>query len=446
MSGNRLKKQLTRLVPFAVLALAVALILLTQRYSLRTDLTQTARNSLEPASVSLLHELEGPVSLTLYATEQDAKLGDIRRIVSEFVALYRRHKSDFNLIIVDPVKEAARAEAAGIQHNGEMVLDYQGRSEHLTRLNESVLTGTLLRLAHSGDQRVLFLSGHGERKPDGAANHDLGLLGKRLRDNGFQVESLNLAASDSVPEDCGILVLSQPRTDLLAGEVEALEAYVDRGGNLLWLLDPGSQHGLETVSESLGLLLPAGSVIDPAAAKLRAPQNWSLGNAYPPHAITREFGLITAFPQARPINWNDDTGWRTQPLVETGPESWVSRYPEEGNREFDRRHDTPGPVVIAAALQRDSEAGEQRVVVAGSGSFLANSYAGNGGNLDLGINMVNWLGGEDGLIALQPRPARDVMVELGQRQLNLITYGTLLVLPACLLGIGFLCWRRRNHA
>ena len=55
---------------------------------------------------------------------------------------------------------------------------------------------------------------------------------------------------------------------------------------------------------------------------------------------------------------------------------------------FDHGRDTAGPVQIAVALERLREEKLQRIVVVGSGHFLANMYLGNGGNLDLGINIA----------------------------------------------------------
>ena len=72
---------------------------------------------------------------------------------------------------------------------------------------------------------------------------------------------------------------------------------------------------------------------------------------------------------------------------------------------FDKGRDVPGPVNIAVALERNVNDRTQRVVVVGNGSFLANTFLGNGGNLDLGVNMINWLAGDDALIAIQPRPS-----------------------------------------
>ena len=420
---------------------------LATQYHVQHDITHNASNSLEPASLEVLGQLSGPVNITVYATEQDARLGDIRRIIREFMSLYQRYKPDMSLEFIDPEKEPEKARAAHVQLNGEMVVEYAGRSEHLTQLNEQILTSTLLRLAHSRDQSVMYLEGHGERKLDGIANHDLGKpFGAKLRQNGFRIGSLNLALAQEVPNNVGVLVITHPQIDLMPGEVDKLLRYVERGGNLLWLVDAGPLHGLERLAEKLDLLLPSGIVIDPAASEMNAPATWSLGAAYPPHAVTRNFNLITAFPYARPLNWNENPDWQHSVLVEVAARGWVSRSAPDKTPRFDKRRDTPGPAIIAVALQRNINDREQRIVVVGNGAFLANSYAGNGGNVDLGVNMVNWLASEEHLITLQPRAAKDSNLVLGKVQLTAIGIGFLIGLPLLLAGVGMRIWWKRRRA
>jgi hypothetical protein len=419
---------------------------------LQRDITLNASNSLEPASVTVLGEMDGPLDITVYATEHDARLGNIRKLIREFVSLYQRYKTDIELTFVDPEQEPEKARAAGIQLNGEMVVTYAGRSEHLTQLNEPVLTSALLRLAHTRDQTVMYLDGHGERKLDGVANHDLGeLFGAKLKQNGFRIAGLNLALAQDVPDNAGVLVVTQPQVPLLPGETDKLLRHIERGGNLLWLVDAEPLRGLEPLAERLDLLLPPGIVIDPSAAEMNAPATWSLGAAYPPHAVTRDFNLITAFPSARPLTWNESEEWEHHALLEVAPRGWVSRYPDKGRDlsglRFDERHDTPGPAIIAAALQRHVNDREQRIVVVGSGAFLSNSFAGNGGNVDLGVNMINWLTGEERLITLQPRAAKDSQLTLGSAQLTAISVGFLVVLPLLLVAVGArMWWKRRRDA
>ena len=425
---------------------------LANRYLVQRDVTYNTINSLEPASIGVLKQLDGPVTITVYATEQDVRLGDIRKIIRDFLSLYQRYKPDIKLVFVDPSQDEERSRAAQIRFNGEMVIEYAGRSEHLTKINEPILTSALLRLARSRDQTVMYLDGHGERKLDGVANHDLGaLFGAKLKQNGFQLGSLNLAVAQEVPNNVRVLVITQPQLKLMPGEVDKLLRYVDRGGNLLWLVDAEPLRGLERLAEKLDLQLPPGIVIDPAATEMNAPPTWSLGATYPPHAITRNFNLITAFPFARPLIWNENPtdskgskDWQRNVLVEVAARGWVSRNKSGDKPRFDKLHDIPGPAAIAMALQRHINDRDQRIVVVGSGAFLANSFAGNGGNVDLGVNMVNWLASEERFINLQPRAAKDSKLILSKMQLGLISGIFLIGLPLLLVGVGIYNWRKRR--
>ena len=429
-----------------LLAGAACLGYIAMLYPVQRDVTYNASNSLEPGSVEVLKQLEGPVMITVYATEQDARLGDIRKIIRDFLSLYQRYKPDIQLVFIDPGKEPEKARAAQIRFNGELVIEYAGRSEHLTKINEQIVSGTLLRLAHTRDQTIMYLDGHGERKLDGIANYDLGsIFGAKLKQIGFNLSSLNLALAQEVPGNVSVLVITQPQLDLMPGEVDKLLRYVDRGGNLLWLVDAEPLHGLERLAEKLDLLLPPGIVIDPAAVEMKAPATWSLGATYPPHAITHNFNLTTAFPSARQLLWNENPDWQHSVIVEAAPRGWVSRNLPKDKPHFNKQQDTPGPVVIALALQRNIHDREQRIVVVGNGAFLSNSFAGNGGNVDLGLNMVNWLAGEENLITQQLRPSKDSKLELSATQLRSISIVALLILPLLLAGVGgYIWWKRRR--
>jgi len=426
-----------------VLVAAGALFQLAARYPAQWDVTQNALNSLEPGSVEALALLKGPVKITVYATEQDAQLGDMRKLIREFVSLYQRYKPDLSLNFVDPVKDADAMRKASIKGNGEMVVEYAGRSEHITTLNEQTLSSALLRLAHNKDQLLLYLSGHGERKLDGVANHDLGEFGGRLKQLGYRISSINLTIAQDVPANTGMLVITQPQAKLMPGEVTKLLRYVESGGNLLWLADAEPLRGLEPLAEKLGISFMPGIVLDPSAQQMNAPLNWTLGSGYPPHAVTHDFDLITVFPDARALSVEHNDIWQTHTLVEGAARGWIS---ERGvGQRFDKDRDIPGPVELAIALQRNLNDREQRIIIVGSGAFLANTYSGNGGNLDLGINMVNWLANEEKLIILQPHAAKDSKITLSKYQLTATSVSFLILLPLAFIAIGSILWWRRRH-
>ncbi len=432
---------------FALLLFAGAMVVyqVAARHPMQWDITQNDSNSLDARSIDVLRMLQGEVKLTVFSTGHSAKEADIRKLIRDFVALYQRYKPDMVLDFVDPMLHPDEARKADIQANGEMLVEYGGRSETLAMLSESSLTGTLLRLAHNGEKLLLYLDGHGERKLDGIANRDLGDFGKRLQQNSYRIDSLNLTVAQDVPTNASALVITQPQLDLLPGETAKLLHYIDGGGNLLWLVDAEPLHGLEPLAAKLGLRLAPGIVIDPAAAEMRAPENWALGASYPAHAVTHDFNLITVFPFARALGWEKDKTWRITPLVEAAPRGWVSTGKLQDKPQFDKTHDMPGPVTVALALQRNISNRDQRIVVVGSGSFLANVYSGNGGNLDLGINMVNWLANDDKFIAIQPHASKDRLVSLSKAQLNFISISLVIVLPLLLILAGVVLWWRRRR-
>lgn len=431
----------------ALLVGAIAIYLLANHFSIQRDLTQNGRNSLEPASVRVVQELHGPVHVIVFSSGVEAKEGDIRPLVRQFLARYQRYKPDISLKFVDPAKHPGQARKADIRVNGEIVVEYGKRREHLAALNEEAFSSALLNLAHRRDQLIMYVTGHGERKLDGIANDDLGGFGRRLSQQGFHISSLDLAISPQVPRNVKLLVITEPQADWMPGEVDKVLRYVHRGGNVFWLLDPGPLHGLAPLAEKFGLVLSPGVVIDPDAQLMRAPATWALGTNYPPHAITRDFDFPTAFPFARALDHEDNSRWHYSALVNAAPHGWVSaalpRHDEKLH--FNKKVDIPGPVDIALALERTVDDRAQRVVVVGSGSFLANMYAGNGRNLDLGLNMVNWLCNEDNFISVLPKASKDDTITLSLVQLEVIAFGLVIGLPLLLVATGVLVWGYRKR-
>ncbi len=428
-----------------LIALAALLAFVAREYRTEYDLTQNARNTISRQTRDLLAKLGGPVKVTVYATRQDAR-GDARKQVQDFLAPYQRIKPDISVNFVDPREEPKLAQAAGIRVNGESVVDYNQKSEHLTDYNEQSLVNLLMRLARSGERLVMSLEGHGERRLSGTANHDLGEFGKQLAAKGFKSGGLNLALAQEVPANVSTLLIANPQVDLQPAEAQKIKQFVQKGGNLLWLIDPEPLRGLQPVAELLGLTLGPGTVVDPDAAKFNASPTMAIAASYGRHAITDNFRLNTIFPFARQIAASDGGDWRATRLIEVAPRGWVEMGKLDGTIAFDKARDVPGPVNIAVALERNVSDRVQRVIVVGNGSFLANTFLGNGGNLDLGVNMINWLAGDETLIAIQPRPSLDSGLELGRGAQYLILFGFLIFLPLAFATTGVLIWWRRRKS
>jgi ABC-type uncharacterized transport system involved in gliding motility auxiliary subunit len=416
---------------------------LAREYRIEHDLTQSHRNTLSAATLDVLKRLEGPVTITAYALPRDARGEHVHRRIEEFLRPYQRAKPDLTVTLIDPRDQPRAAAEAGVRAPIELVVTYQRRTERLAEFNEQALANALLRLARGSERLVLWLDGHGERKLNGPANHDLGEFGRQLELKGFRVSSLNLALAQEVPANAALLVVSSPHVPLLETEVQELRRYLTRGGNLLWLIDPEPLRGLGQIAEMLGLVLTPGIVADPEAARYGASPALAIAAVYGRHAVTEGFNLITVYPEARQIETIENEEWRARPLIEVAPRGCVKTGKLEAP--CDKSRDIPGPITIATTFERAVGDRQQRVLVVGNGHFLSNAFIGNGGNRELGVNMVNWLAGDERMIVIQPREAADGRVDIDQTTLYLIAFGFLIVLPLAFMVTGFAIWWRRRR-
>jgi len=172
----------------------------------------------------------------------------------------------------------------------------------------------------------------------------------------------------------------------------------------------------------------------------------------------------TLFPEAHKLSaqGNYDNGWEVTNLIDVAPNGWLENNKKEladkaSKATFEEKEDVKGPTNIAVALQRQYGKRGQRVVIVGNANFLSNTHVTSESNLDLGINMVNWLSGDDSLITIQPKPLKDMNVTIPQEgwghvwaivvfmPIFGISFGLFQVLiPLALLITGVMLWWKRR--
>jgi hypothetical protein len=431
---------------FHLLMLTLALLLawLSGRYALQWDWTRHAGNSLNPVSIGILERAEGPLDVVAYSPANSSLRERIRR----FVARYQRVKPDISLSFIDPLRNPDTARRQGISLSGEIQLRYGEREERLQQLDEERFSNAILRLLQSDEHWVASLSGHGERDLLGSANFDLGEFGQSLAQKGYQVVGLDLATSPTPPDNTALLIIASPQRAFLDGEIERLQDYLQRGGNLLLLSDPEQPVAASLMQTLTGLEQLPGTVVDANVKKLGIDNPAvALVPAYPDHPATRDFTLLSLFPQAAALSTGEGSDWQATPLLQTLARSWNETGPLSG--EIARNPlagEEAGPLTIGYALTRQLASGEQRLVVIGDGDFLANSYLANAGNQDLGLTLVRWLIGEDKLIGIPASEADDQELRLSKPAIAVISLGSLIVVPLALLTTGLLLGWRRNRA
>lgn len=448
---TRLQLQLQKFIFITLLLTAVGLLgILSNKHSVQFDWTSNQRNTLSSNSIDLLKTLEQPVEVSVYVQDDDT----VHAAVTEILQRYQREKDDFTFRLINPDIDFDSAKQDGVERYGQIIIKYNENRETISSLSEQTISNALLRLSRPGGRKVIFLKGHGERSISDDDNTSYSKLAAELESKGFTLEAHNLLLS-TFPPDTSVLVIAAPDRALLQGEVDHIKTYIDDGGNLLWMMDPGDMQNMGELADLLGIRFQPGIIVD---------NNINLRNTlriqhpamipvldYLPHPVTENIQYNTLFPISRGVEQVGDR-FNGARIVQSLPQSWseTSALSDEIIFEPDNG-DTRGPVGIVMALERElvddnnPDKASQRIIVTGDSDFLANSYIGAGANLSLGMNIINWLAGDDDLIAVEQKQAPDTQLELGDTEIMLIGTGFFIILPAALILTGVVIWLRRRR-
>ena len=421
---------------------------LSNRYALEADWTAGNRNSLTESSRKLLESLPDKVTFKAFLYPRS----ELRPSIEADIRRYQRVKPDIALEFVDPSANPQQVREYNIQRPGEIVVEYQGRRENLAEPTEQAITTALQRLAYSGENWIVFLEGHGER---GIADTDpagYAQFAQALRDKGLKVQALSLVKTPKIPDNTSVLVIAAPRSKLLDGEAKLVEAWVEQGGNVLWLADPDTPATPESLARKLGVTWLDGIVIDPVALQFQLPVGFFVPAQYPANPAVKDLEVLTIFPIARALKAAAVEGWNAQPLLETQPEAWVETSKERVSPDD---KDVHGPLAVGLTLTRelkaeggaaDAKPRHQRIALLGDADFAANDALGQQGNSQLALNLVQWLALRDAQINVDVPRAPDVALVIPDWGLMAINLGFGFGLPLALLGFGITRWVLRRRA
>lgn len=449
---TRLHVRLQHLAFITMMLVVCGLIaFLSYRYNFLSDWTYNNRNSLSQTSVELLQALDQAPVFTIYAPES----GNARQIITDAVKQYQQVLPEIKIKYINPELEPDLIRELNLNSNQALQISINNKSEFVPQLSEQQITNAIQRLARSQDRWLVFLSGHGERKPDGIANHDFGEWGKLLTRKGINYRSMQLTETPAIPENASAIVIASPEVNYLPGEIEIIKNYLANGGNLLWFTEPDASAGLEPLANYLGLEFLTGTVHDQFTLTQRINDpRFIIVARYPQLSTNDKFQKASLFPYARAIQIQNSEPWQAMPVLSSSDQSWIAltgapiKIPES-KQSYD----------IGVALVRDVELpaehssennskifDKQRILVIGDGDFLSNQYQGNAGNLDLGLRFANWVLHDDQFISIPARTAPDIKLEFTETSKIVIGMGFLLIIPLLLAGTGARIWWVRRKS
>ena len=241
------------------------------------DVSSTRIYEISDTTTDLLDSLDEDVDMTVLAVRDDT---DDR--ITTFLSKYEALSDHINIEWVDPVLHPSAlteydtsentivisCEATGksttVSFDDILVPDmysyyYYGSTDYTEFDGEGQLTSAVNYVTSDVEKTIYQTTGHGE-----------GTLSTTITDlmdqNNYNLSEINLLMNTSIPEDCDLLLMYEPATDLSDDEMEMLRNYLADGGKVMILLgDTNATElpNLETVLEEYGMKAADGYIADP---------------------------------------------------------------------------------------------------------------------------------------------------------------------------------------
>lgn len=440
-------------VPALAFVAALALNVVPVPAQARVDLTATGRFTLSPATEDVLRNVESEVRVTVFGAAGTAEARDAETLLRQF----QRKNSHVQFRVLDQDQAVGEALRLGASGAGDVVVEANDRRELLAPITEQAVTSAIQRLVRGTPQLVCALAGHGERELDDDAPGGYELARQIMADNGIEARRLDLTLAKSIPTECTILLLAGPTGSLLKSEVALIKRYLEDDGRMMVLRDPGGAD-LDAITVPWGLRLLPGVVVDRARGSADDPTAL-YANRFPTDstvvknvsgALLIGAGGVTTAASERP-------GLTVAKVVESSDISWLELDTAAAKYEAERG-DRGGPVALAGAAD-DSELrpdGETRVEGGGARItrtrllvFADADVAANGAinqldNRALFANSLNWLAGQEDLVAVGGEDPDLRRLELTEDRRKLLGWTTIGGLPGLALIGGATCWLRRR--
>jgi ABC-type uncharacterized transport system involved in gliding motility auxiliary subunit len=436
----------TAVAVILVLGATVIVQALSFRHSARWDLTEAKRFSLSPQTVQLLGSLKTDVNaVAFYRGDQPGK-----RVAEDLLKQYARYSNGkLTWRSVDPDREPGLARRYGIESYGTIVLETKAKSEKVLDAEEEKLTNGLVKVTREGKRAVYVIQGHGEHELTNTERPGFSEAKSAMEKANYDVKPLVLARAGKVPDDAVVVLLPGPRNDLFAPELEALDAYLKRGGKLLAMVNPFQNEGLKKHLVKYGFQLDDDLVVEqnPIGRIFGIGPEVPIVQQYDSHPITRDMsGITTLFPLTRSITAlkTPPQGVHVQPIARTSADSWGETNRADLNRGVAQPdpQDPKGPLTVAAVATIE----KARIVVYGTSNLAANQFLNVQGNRDFFLNTVSWLAEEEDQISIRPKDVKQTPVFMSSNQAQVVFLLPVVVLPALIIVGGIVAVVRRRSA
>ena len=399
-------------------------------HRVKWDLTENQLFTLNDKTQNLLRSLREPATFRYFYRKEPSNGA------TELFRLYRQANPRISTELVDMQAHPDIAIKYNIRRPHTIAVSHGDRTQIARGISEYDISSALLRTVRNLSRTIYVLQGHGENVFNDKQANGLAIGENALRNDYYTLKPLLLAQQDAVPEDCSLLLVPGPRFEPSAAEIERINAYMARGGNVVLLLDPSPSAQMQSMLAAWGIRLSGQVITDNSRVRQQRHPSASLtvGIRYSDHPAVAQLRSATLFFQATPVS-----------LASQLPERTSARLLVLTDRDTRSGKNMSGPFALAAAATRSLAGNKQsRLVVIGYSDFATNAYLGSEGNLDLFLNVMNWAAGEEDLLGIGAKPYVNKRIDLTPFRRGIVLSTVVFLIPGIPLLIALVLAMRQR--
>ena len=433
-----------------VIAILAMINFFANRYNKSFDSTANKQFTLSDQTVKIAKNLQQPLTITYW--DQPTKFKGAADLLDRYKNLSPKIDVQYN----DADKKRTQAIAAGVKTLGTIFIDIGAKHQEAKSLTEEEITGAIIRTLKGGERMACFVLGSGEHSIDSTERSGYSGMKDLLEKNNYKTKTLKMLEKTEIPKDCTIVTVAGPKRDYIQPEVDALKAYVEGGGHAVFMLDPPLKFAKDETDENdalIGVLASWGVTVDKDLVldTSGVGQIFGLGPEFPlvtsyeSHPIVSTMKeTATGFPITRSLEVKNGDKTTVEKLFSTTENSFATlnlASPEIKQSAGDKK----GPLVLGAAgTYNGGGESKGRFVVIGSSGWCSNSFLRFNGNRDLMLNIYNWESSDEDLISIRPKEPEDRRLNMNERQVSMVMYFTLILIPMLIILAGVSVWWKRR--
>ncbi|MFW7378091.1 MAG: GldG family protein [Oligoflexus sp.] len=469
-----------------LLIVGIAFLSTRPRFDLSWDVTEDRLNTLSDQSLKIVDKMKQDkveVDVLGFFVNPEKK-----QSFADLLALYQHAGAPIQLKYIDPQAEPNLAIAENVTTADTVIVKSGSQESRLTNFTEEKMTNALLRVLKTENKTLYFTSGHGERDLNSSEAEGFGMAKAELESERYDIDTITLLESEAVPENVDLLIIAGPKYDFRPEEINVLRRYLDEARPLLVLVDAlVPLPNLKALLEDYGLSIQNDMVAINPNNPLSSQPDWqysALATEFDEFSpVTRDFvsqgkiALLMPFSRSIDVVEGNKKGLRPT-ILARGSEMNVT-YSEvsqpEDLRELRQDQVLPGDVGLLAysvgqvggselakknnsnnsskETELDTKKGtdakankELRLVVSGSSHFASNYGAQRPENMDMFLNLTNYLLQDEDFISIRPRESSESRLDLAtsSSQFNLLFFS--FIYPFFFLGYGIVHWLKRRRS